>query len=236
VRLLVLVIALAACGGELDPPWELDHDRIIAVRATPPAILAGEQATIDGLLSLEPGVTAEVAPEAAMVVSPASLMSALSFDGTNWIVTAPDEAAIEAARGELGIEAGMPVPLQLGVVFHDQTLVGLKNVQLGTSAENPVMPAITFAGAPMPPPGTELVIPSLEDVFMSIAALETDEVNWLTSCGEMHDFDLPNAYVRAEIDSSLEGELAVVLRDERGGVTWQTWPMRATPAPMPPSE
>jgi hypothetical protein len=236
VRFLVLLVALAACGDELDPPWELDHNRIIAVRATPPAILSGEQATLDALLSLEPGVTAEVVPEAAMVVSPASLMTALSFDGTNWIVTAPDEAALASARAELGIEAGMPVPLQVGVVFNGQTLIGLKNISLGTSAPNPVMPALTFAGTAMPPAGTELVIPSLEDVPMSAAALETDEVNWLTSCGEMHDFDLPNAYVRVEVDSSLEGELAVVLRDERGGVTWQTWPMRADPPPPMPSE
>src|SRR4029079_13300407 len=46
-----LSIAAAAfssgCPGALDPPWQLDHDRIIAVRATPPGIVAGDRSTID---------------------------------------------------------------------------------------------------------------------------------------------------------------------------------------------
>jgi hypothetical protein len=52
-------------------------------------------------------------------------------------------------------------------------------------------------------------------------------VNWLTSCGEMHDFDLHSAYLTVGPDDPQEGELAVILRDERGGVAWRVWPIRS---------
>jgi hypothetical protein len=82
-------------------------------------------------------------------------------------------------------------------------------------------------GAAAPTPETEIVVGKLVDVPLSVEALETDEINWLTSVGEMHDFDLPNAYLRVEEDNELnEGELAVILRDDKGGVTWQVWPIR----------
>ena len=62
---------------------------------------------------------------------------------------------------------------------------------------------------------------------LSVSAVETDDVNWLTSCGNMHDFDLPQAHLRVEPEDPQTGELAVVLRDDRGGVTWRVWPIEA---------
>ena len=43
----------------------------------------------------------------------------------------------------------------------------------------------------------------------------------------MHDFDLPQAYLRVELEDPASGELAVVRRDPRGGVAWRVWPIRA---------
>ncbi len=99
--LAMLALATAACVEELDPPWQLDHDRIVAVRATPPALEPGGRAELDALLSLKGAGTSERAPELAVVVSPMSLAGALAPEGGKWIVTAPDAAAIEAARAEL---------------------------------------------------------------------------------------------------------------------------------------
>jgi len=227
VRGLLLVAVLAACSGDLDQPWDLDHDRIVAIRAEPPSIQAGETSTLDGLLSGKGTPTSEAKPLQLIVVQPESLQGTVSQDpdGT-WIVTAPDEPALAAARTELGLAAADPVPLQLGVAF-TATLAGVKTVQLGATAPNPTLGVMQFDGAAIPPPDTELVVGSLVDVPMSVEALETDDVNWLTSVGEMHDFDLPSAYLRVEEDNELpEGELAIVLRDDRGGVTWQVWPIR----------
>ena len=43
----------------------------------------------------------------------------------------------------------------------------------------------------------------------------------------MHDYDLHSAYLMVPPDSAQEGELVVVLRDDRGGVTWRVLPIRA---------
>lgn len=226
MRLLILA-ALVGCGGDLDQPWDLDHDRIVAIRAEPPAILSGETSKIDGLISGKGTATAETAPLQVIVVKPESLADALSQDTEgNWVVTAPDEEQLAAARTELSLEATDPVPLQLGVAF-TTTLAGVKTVQLGMTSPNPTLGVMQFNGEPAPAPEVELVVGRLVDVPMSVDALETDEVNWLTSVGEMHDFDLPSAYLRVEEDNELnEGELAVVVRDDKGGVTWQVWPIR----------
>ena len=77
-------------------------------------------------------------------------------------------------------------------------------------------------------PGAELVVPKNEKVPLFVEADDTQHiVNWLTSCGEMHDFDLHSAYLVVTPETPQEGELAVILRDDQGGVTWRVWPIRA---------
>jgi hypothetical protein len=234
VKYALLMIALVACGGDLDQPWDLDHDRIVAIRATPPGILSGETSTIDGLIAHVGAPTEEKIPDLVVVASPESLASTLAFTGGQWTVTAPSEEQLDAARTELGLEAGAVVPLQLGVAFAkpgamnpEDGLFGLKTIGLGFTAPNPTLGVMEINGEEAPAPDVELVIGKLVDVPLLVPALETDEVNWLTSVGTMHDFDLPSAYVRVEEEDPTEGQLAVVLRDDRGGVTWQLWPMRA---------
>lgn len=228
MRALILSVAVAAigCTDELDPPWQLDHDRIVAVRATPPGLVPGEQSTLDALLSLAGGKTLERPPELATVVSPRSLMGALAFTGGAWTVTAPDEAQLAAARAELKLEAGKPVPLVVGVSFQGQSLFATKTVWLGEQRWNPTLDAMTIDGAPADGK-TEIVVGTLVDIPLSVAADEEDDINWLTSCGTMHDFDLPQAYLRVEEKDPKSGELAVVRRDELGGVAWRVWPIRA---------
>ncbi len=231
----LVVLALVGCGGDLDPPWQLDHDRIVAVRATPPAVVTGDTSTIDGLLAVKGGPVEERAPDVAIVASPRALADALAFSGGVWTITGPDEEALAAGREELGIAAGMPVPLQLGVCFAgdacaDQSapqLVGLKTVTLGIAQENPPMPPIEINGAAAPAPNTEIVVDALGEVPLHVDAGEMNEVNWLTSAGTMHDDDLPMARITFEEEDPLEGQLALVVRDDKGGVTWQLWPLRA---------
>jgi hypothetical protein len=61
VAAAALALAATGCVEDLDPPWQLDHDRIVAVRATPPAIEAGGRAELDALISLK-GVGTSVRP------------------------------------------------------------------------------------------------------------------------------------------------------------------------------
>lgn len=226
VALVVAAIAAAGCDGDIDPAWQLDHDRIVAVRATPPAIQPGETSTLDALIAQKGAKTSVAAPEAALVASPASLSDAVAFKDGNWVVTAPSAERLAAVRTELGLAAGAPVPLQVGVAYANQTLAAVKTVLLGQTAVNPTLADVEIddQAAPM----SELVVGKLVNVPLSIDANDNDyDVAWLTSCGTMHDFDLPSAYLKVEDDDPDAGELAVVLRDSAGGVAWAVWPIHA---------
>ncbi len=245
MKKLVLVSALLiACNADIDEQWELDHDRIIAVRAEPPGIEPGETSVIEMLLGYEVMGVEVKKPDFAQVVSPMSLADTLAFDGARWVVTAPSEERIAAARAELGLEAEAPVPLQIGVAVAWPTPVmgpdgmngfaGTKVAWLGKEGLNPPMNGLTIADAEAPPEGTELVFPkqvgsaSPPKTWVSVEAdAQSDIINWLSSCGTVHDFDLPRAYITVEDEDRTEGQFALVLRDELGGVTWRIWPCRA---------
>jgi hypothetical protein len=230
VKLAAFVLAIVAlgCDGDLDPPWELDHDRIIAVRATPAGIIDGERSELDALLSAKGGATMEAPPLGATVISPMSLAGAVTNDGGKWVVTMPTPAALDAARAELKLAADAPVPLQVGVgyIVNGVELAALKVVWLGKSHQNPLLAEMIIDGESLDAK-SEVIVPKLVDVRFSVAAIPDDDVNWLTNVGEMHDFDLPESYLRVEKDEEkLEGELVLVKRDPEGGVVWRIWPIR----------
>ncbi len=221
--LAALAIAATGCLGDIDPPWQLDHDRIVAVRATPPGIASGEQSTLDALIGFEGAPTAEASPVGVQVVAPEGAADLLVLDDGTWTVTAPEGDRLAGWRAELGLPADAPVPLQLGLLF-DGELAAIKTVNLGVHADNPVLGDVQIDGGPAP---AEVVVGREVNVPLLVEVAETDEVNWLTSVGTMHDFDLPQAHIFVEPDNPLDvGELAVVVRDEGGGVTWQVWPIR----------
>ncbi|HEX5060570.1 MAG TPA: hypothetical protein VFV99_14480 [Kofleriaceae bacterium] len=230
--LVIASVVAAGCSSTVDEPWQLDHDRIVAVRATPPSIAAGEQSTIDLLVAYAAAPADVRAPDGAQVISPASLADTLA-PGT-WTITAPSEDRLVAARAELGLPAGAPVPLEVGVAVawpypvtsvDGQMFPATKTVWLGEHRDNPELTAMLVNNAE---PGTELVVPKDDKVPLFVEADDTvDIVNWLTSCGEMHDFDLHQAYLKVLPDQPQDGQLAVVKRDDRGGVSWRVWPIRA---------
>ena len=77
VRALALVRARRCagrpgCTDDVDPPWQLDHDRIVAVRATPPRIASGETARLDVLRRAQGRADHRAPPDTVAVVSPIS--------------------------------------------------------------------------------------------------------------------------------------------------------------------
>jgi hypothetical protein len=137
-----------ACTGDLDPAWQLNHDRIVAVRATPPGIAPGQRSTIDALLATKGTRTSVAPPELATVVSPMSLSDLLAPAAGTWVVTAPDEARLAAARAELKLAPGAPVPLQIGVSYAGQALLATKTIYLGAAADNPTLASVMIDGKP----------------------------------------------------------------------------------------
>jgi hypothetical protein len=220
---IALLVLLGACAGDIDPEWQLDHTRIVAVRATPPHIPAGATSQLDLLDATKGATTSTPPPDQVIVVSPTSLADALV--GTT--VTAPSEDRLAAARTELGLDAGVPVPLQLGVASNG--LAATKTVYLGDAADNPALTNITIGGAPAPAAGEMITVPPDTDVHFSVDADDSKMiVVWLTSCGTMHDFDLHASYIHVLPADPQTGELALVLRDEQGGVSWSVWPISAS--------
>ena len=216
------LLLLTGCLGDIDPEWQLDHTRIIAVRATPPHIPAGATSQIDMLAATKGAGTSTPAPDAVIVVSPMSLAGALA--GTT--VTAPSEDQLAAARTELGLMPGTPVPLQLGIAWG--SLTATKAVFLGDSADNPALTNVTIGGAPAPAAGQMITVPPDTDVHMSVDADDTTMlVDWLTSCGTMHDFDLHASYIHVLPADPQTGELVLEVRDGSGGVSWSVWPIAA---------
>jgi len=242
-RFAVLGLLLIGCNVDVDEQWELDHDRIIAIRAEPPGIMPGETSRLDTLLGYETMPVEVKRPDVAQVVSPMSLADVVRFDGTDWVVTAPVEERLVAARAELKLEAGAPVPLVLGIGVAWPTEVmspmqgfgATKTVWLGAEYVNPTINGLTIDGAE-PPADTETLVfakakgsaaPPRTALFVE-ADDQTDIVNWLTSCGTMHDFDLSaSAYITVEEEDRVEGQFALVLRDQLGGVSWRYWSCRA---------
>lgn len=223
------------CIDDIDPEWQLDHDRIVARTATPPRIVPGERAVLDVLVARVGDAPAEVAPVGAQIVSPESLSDLVTFNSQGWGVTAPLEERLAAVRAELGIEAGKPVPVTVGVAVDASTFpsgagpfAATKVVWLGDSAQNPVIDGtstIDGVAADMTP--SELVVGMEVEVPLSVPFAPPDQVRWLTSCGTMHDFDLPDAYLKVELEDPTEGDLAVVVRAANGGVAWRVWSIRA---------
>lgn len=232
----LLLLALVACNADIDEPWQLAHDRIIAVRAEPPRIAAGEQATIDLFLGYTEQPTAVRVPDFANVIAPMSLADLMGPSDGTWVVTAPSEERLASVRAELGLLPDAPVPLQIGVAAAWPTPVmspneagfgALKTVWLGDTAANPTLEGLTINGIAVPA-GEEIVVAKDTKIPLYVEADdEVQIVNWLTSCGEMHDFDLHSAYLTVGPEDSQEGELAVVVRDPTGGVAWRVWPIRA---------
>lgn len=224
MRRLALLALLVGCTNDVDPPWQLEHERVIAVRANPPGIASGEQAQFDALLGRADDVPYEAEPDTVSVIAPLSLAGALSQQGGQWVITAP--ADLSAARAELGLQPTDPVPLRVRMTFPNFAFVGIKTVTLGERRQNVDLGSVRIDGVDQLA-ATTLVVPKVTDVRLDVSFDDTYTVNWLTSCGNMHDFDLPGAYLRVEPEDPQDGMLAVVVRDPGGGVAWKLWSISA---------
>jgi hypothetical protein len=199
---------------------------VIAVRMTPPRIATGEVSTIDALIGRKGVPPSVVIPDTAVVDSPSGYDSVLVHSSTGWAITAPTEDQLAPARAQLGLDPGAPVPLRVKVSFADTGEVALKVVWLGVHADNPVIDPLTIDGMDALTE-TALTVAPATKVPLVVVFDDTHDINWLTSCGTMHDFDLATAYLRVEPEDPQSGSLAVVVRDNQGGVDWHTWPISA---------
>jgi hypothetical protein len=213
----LLVLAVAACDVETtDPPWSLDHDRVVAVRAEPPHIAPGEIALLDALVAHAGAPTTTERPVSATAPNaPAGLFTAVHFYIDHWRVDGPPESALAAARAELGLSPNAAVPLTVAIEVPG-SLYATKIVWLGDRHVNPAPPSITLpttieAGRAYP---------------LDIDLAPGWSVRWLTSCGSLTGDTTPHASLA--VAAPCEGEVVVVVRDPAGGTTWHVVTFRAT--------
>lgn len=225
--LLVATLMLVSVGcNDVVLPWQLDHDRVIAVRATPPHIPADGRSSLDVLVTTVADGPEVVTPMMAALVpgEVAIPVSVVAEDG-GFAVVAPDADAIAAARVALDLPADSPVPIKVAVTVEvaGNQLAALKTVYLGDERDNPVLGDVMLGDEPA---RDGVVVPIAVDVDLSVAADETDDVDWLTSFGDLTDFTDLVATFRAEEPD--DGQVTVVVRDQQGGVVWGTWNVSAT--------
>jgi hypothetical protein len=229
LRYALCLLVLTGCIDEIDMRWDLDHDHVIAARATPPRIRSGDATNIDALVAHEGrGVSVENPLDAQ--VGSARFASYLTFEDGAWKLTAPDAQMLASARPALGLPEDAPVPVDVMLTFPRSTNRSApdpvrvkKTVWLGEPSQNPIVPAVMIDGVPA---GEHIVLPLDRDVYLSVDAPNL-RVNWLTSVGTLFQDDVATSFVRVLPDDSREGELVVVVRDSEGGVAWQVWPVRA---------
>jgi hypothetical protein len=223
------LLLLAGCIDEIDARWQLDHDHVIAARATPPRVREGEATQLDALVAHE-GRGVSVEDPLTAEVGNAAFAAYLHHDGTAWRLVAPDAQMLASTRPGLGLPEDAPVPVDLMLTFARSTnraspdpVRVKKTVWLGEPAPNPSMPLITVDGVPA---GEQIVVPIGRDVYLSVDAPSL-RVNWLTSVGTLFQDDVATSFVRVKAEDRRTGELVLVVRDAEGGVAWQVWPMRA---------
>lgn len=244
----MLALIATGCVGDLDPVWQLDHDRVVAVRATPPHILAGSAAVLDGLVAHKGSdlamLTDVESPTIAAVspLMPMSLQGAVVPDGSGWQVVAPSQDVLDAARAEMMLGSGDSIPLAVGMIFGSGDLADVgsnglvgsglfaatKIVVLGDASDNPVVSGTLVNGVNVEG-SAAITIPPIVDVpIQTDVGSDGDTVEWLTSCGTMHDDNEIKTFMTIGSGDPTSGELAVVHRDGSGGVAWETWPIASS--------
>jgi hypothetical protein len=225
MRALILIAAVGACVAEPDPEWQLDHDRVVAVRATPPHVPSGQAARLDALIAHKGAPTDVAEPAvAAAALAPDAIAGAVQLVDGHWQVVAPDAAALASARAQLQLADGAAVPLAVVMQFTGG-LDAKKTVWLGDARDNPASVGTVMVGGM--PAGPAITMALDTDVTLAVDAPADDSVMWLTSVGEMHDDNEVEAFVHVDPKDRDAGELVLVVRDNVGGVVWQVWPAAA---------
>lgn len=211
-------MVLAAGCTDLPTPAELARPQVLAVRADPPALPAGERAELTVLVAGPDGAMTDLDVTWA-VAEPTPQLPAIGDievdgDGRVWYV-APDE--VDEVTGT-SVEATVRVD-------DETTLIALKGVAVGVAMPT-VNPIITdlFVGGDSVDDGGTATLSGDEPVSLDIAVDPPGSNNattsWYATLGEIELYRrTPTEILPAEEPGN--GSLFVVYRDERGGVTWR---------------
>jgi hypothetical protein len=202
------VVAVASGCADFALPSALSREQVVAVRASPAAVPAGERAMLEALVAGPDGVVDDVALTVSLAAPAAGCAIDIDDAGAAWLVV---EAGAEASEIQLAMTAATPA---------GATLDAIKRVTVGAAARrNPEVVALeadseAIDGALSVTRGSEIALAAVLD---DPAA---DRVSWFTSAGDIESYrDNPTTLVAA--DEPRSGVLIAVGRDDLGGVGWR---------------
>jgi hypothetical protein len=205
----VLLGVLAASAGactDMSTPAELTHPQILAVRADPPVVEPGEQATLSVLVAGPDGL----------------LQPALVHWGANVEVDGKGQARFVAPREVPA--GGALVRIDAAVELGDgEVLAAAKNVGVGVALpeSNPVITALLADGVAISNGAIDLVAGSAVDLEVEISPAPSEAAiyAWYSTVGEI-DLYRRSPTVLLAPEEAGSGTLIAVFRDGLG-VTWR---------------
>lgn len=225
---LWLLLALGAACGEGASEAVLDRERVLAVRVSPPSLEAEESGAIDVLVGRADGSVDVVAPAAVAVALPGGDAAGRMVAGGagGWTVTCPPAEALAQLRDRSGLPADAPVvvPLVLEVEVDGVSLTATKSVLLGADGDNPSVAELAVDAAEAD--DGALVVEAGAQVAIAADGAAVDDGEpayaWYTSVGDIDLYRSESAVLTVTAGDPGRGPLVLVVRDDRGGVTW-TW-------------
>jgi hypothetical protein len=218
--ILFFTCSMSIACNEGTHPSLLDHATILAVRAEPPRINAGEKARIDVLVSTAEGTPELIETPAIAVALPderAPEMVEMN-EGGSFVIAPPDEAiaAIRAAQG-LPEDAPVPVSIDLSVTISGVEKAATKMILLGDTAQNPTIGALVIDGTEYPE--GPVFVPVGTKPRIGVVASGDGELTyaWYSSVGEL-DFYRSQTMTLDAIEAK-SGRIVVVVRDASGGAS-----------------
>lgn len=231
--LAVLSTLCSGCADDVAEPYHLTHPRVLAIRTEPAVIPASATARLDVLFTDGAAPPRLATPDELTFSLPAELdrpelRGLVAREAEAWVVRSPDEATLAAARAELSLPDGAPIPLPIDVAIRPATatqtpLLAQKGLTFGTIVGNPEPPVLTLSDQQITdgvriPHGAELALAAAVPL-----AEPSGEITyrWFASFGELRRYTQPLALITAESDERGPGSLLVIARTPAGGVSWK---------------
>lgn len=202
----VALLSVAACD-DMSTPADLDREQILAIRATPSALAAGESVILDSLLA---------GPE-GQFLGETSWRLVGEYPGLTLEVLETGNAVL---RAEEGFTADVPLELEFAVARPGgPDLVALKRVPVASlPSENPSIASLNIGSQAVDDNGVVTIERGV--VSLQVEAPIDARIAWYTSLGEIRFYRDEVTSIETTEEDGDAGWLAVVVRDSTGGVDW----------------
>jgi hypothetical protein len=228
IIIATLALPLAAGCADFETPAELDRPQILAVRAAPARLSAGQRAELSLLVA---GPEGDLTPTALdwTVIAPggaATEAGSIEIDGEGAYYRTPDQAVDEPRA----------VTVQVTAMLADNTaLIAEKTILLGAdSLSEPLITDVLADGVAVGERAEVAAGGAIELALRTESAAPADPpqeplTTWHTTCGTFAPHR-ESAVLFEAPDEPCAGMIYAVFRDGLGGVAWHSLEIEVTSA------